>query len=126
MGDFAGTPGDGIDGFAAHFRNGRRRLSHASREWSHAEAATITTAGVTAWQALVSDGQVKTGDTVLALGTGGVLIALQIAKMTGAAVIVTSSSDENWNVSAPSVPTMCSTIAKSQTGEAGVGPRAMP
>jgi NADPH:quinone reductase-like Zn-dependent oxidoreductase len=78
------------------FRYGRRRLSpHAPRGWGHAEAATITTAGVTAWRALVGDGQIKTGDTVLVLGTGGVSIAaLQIAKMTGAAVIATSSSDE--------------------------------
>ena len=40
-------------------------------------------------------GQVKPGDTVLALGTGGVsLFALQFAKAAGAKVIITSSSDE--------------------------------
>ena len=96
VGDFAGTPGDGIDGFAAHFSiRAATAFTHAPRGWSHAEAATITTAGVTAWRALVGDGQIKTGDTVLVLGTGGVSIAaLQIAKMTGAAVIATSSSDE--------------------------------
>jgi NADPH:quinone reductase-like Zn-dependent oxidoreductase len=96
VGDLAGTPGDGIDGFAADFSvRAATAFTHAPRGWSHAEAATITTAGVTAWRALVDDGQIKTGDTVLVLGTGGVSIAaLQIAKMTGAAVIATSSSDE--------------------------------
>src|SRR5580704_3648928 len=68
VGDFAGTPGDGIDGFAAHFSvRAATALTHAPRGWSHAEAATITTAGVTAWRALVGDGQIKTGDTVLVL-----------------------------------------------------------
>jgi NADPH:quinone reductase-like Zn-dependent oxidoreductase len=96
VGDLAGTPGDGIDGFAAHLSvRAATAFTHAPRDWSHAEAATVTTAGVTAWRALVGDGQIKTGDTVLVLGTGGVSIAaLQIAKMTGAAVIATSSSDE--------------------------------
>ena len=96
----AGTPGDGIDGFAAHlFGSGAATaFTHAPRGWSwHAEAATITTAGVTAWRkALVGDGKSKPSTPArLVLGTGGVSIAaLQIAKMTGAAVIATSSSDE--------------------------------
>jgi NADPH:quinone reductase-like Zn-dependent oxidoreductase len=96
VGDLAGTPGDGIDGFASNFSvRAATAFTHAPRDWSHAEAATVTTAGVTAWRALVGDGQIKAGDTVLVLGTGGVSIAaLQIAKMTGAAVIATSSSDE--------------------------------
>jgi len=96
VGSFARTPGDGIDGFATHFSvRAATAFTHAPRGWSHAEAATITTAGVTAWRALVGDGQIKPGDTVLVLGTGGVSIAaLQIAKMTGAAVIATSSSDQ--------------------------------
>jgi len=59
-----------------------------------AEAATLPIAGVTAWSTL-AEGRVKTGDTVLAQGTGGVsLFALQFAKLAGAFVIVTSSSDE--------------------------------
>jgi NADPH:quinone reductase-like Zn-dependent oxidoreductase len=96
VGDLAGTPGDGIDGFAAHFSvRPTTAFTHAPRGWSHAEAATITTAGVTAWRALVGDGQIKAGDSVLVLGTGGVSIAaLQIAKIMGAVVIATSSSDE--------------------------------
>jgi NADPH:quinone reductase-like Zn-dependent oxidoreductase len=59
------------------------------------EAAVLPCAGCTAWSALVNVGtRVKAGDTVLCLGTGGVSIfALQIARMAGARVIVTSSSD---------------------------------
>lgn len=60
-----------------------------------AEAATLTCAGVTAWSALFTHGEIRPGDTVLVLGTGGVSIfALQLARLTGARVIVTSSSDE--------------------------------
>lgn len=62
---------------------------------SFEEAATLPCAAVTAWNALVVSGNVKAGDTVLTLGTGGVSIfAVQIAKHFGARVISTSSSDE--------------------------------
>ena len=94
--NFAGTPGDGIDGFGAQYAvRAASAFTHAPRGWSHAEAATITTAGLTAWRALVVDGGLKAGDRVLVLGSGGVSIAaLQIARMMGASVIATSSSDE--------------------------------
>ena len=60
-----------------------------------AEAATLPCAALTAWQALVTRGNVSADETVLLLGTGGVSIfALQFAKMHGARVILTSSSDE--------------------------------
>lgn len=63
--------------------------------FSYAEAAAFPCAGVTAWHALAVQAQLKPGDTVLLLGTGGVSIfALQIAKMFGATVIITSGSDE--------------------------------
>jgi NADPH:quinone reductase-like Zn-dependent oxidoreductase len=94
--DFSTTPGDGIDGYAREVVVGPATgFTHAPKGWSHGEAATLTTAGVTAWRALVADGGLKAGDSVLVLGTGGVSIfALQIAKAMGAAVIATSSSDE--------------------------------
>jgi NADPH:quinone reductase-like Zn-dependent oxidoreductase len=59
------------------------------------EAATLTCAGVTAWNALVGEPRLMPGDTVLVQGTGGVSIfALQLASLFGARVIVTSSSDD--------------------------------
>jgi NADPH:quinone reductase-like Zn-dependent oxidoreductase len=62
---------------------------------SDEEVATLPCAGVTAWNALFETGSVKAGDSVLALGTGGVsMFALQFACMAGARVIVTSSSDD--------------------------------
>ena len=61
---------------------------------SYLEAATLPCAAVTAWNALQS-ANLKAGDTVLLLGTGGVSIfGLQLAKAQGANVIITSSSDE--------------------------------
>jgi len=59
------------------------------------EAATLPCAAVTAWNAVVEEGEVGAEDIVLLQGTGGVsLFALQFAKMAGAQVILISSSDE--------------------------------
>jgi NADPH:quinone reductase-like Zn-dependent oxidoreductase len=95
-GDFSRVPGDGIDGFACEYAvRPATAFTHAPKGFSHVEAATITTAGLAAWRALVELGNLKAGDTVLALGTGGVSIfALQIARAMGARVAITSSSDE--------------------------------
>jgi NADPH:quinone reductase-like Zn-dependent oxidoreductase len=95
-GDFLTVPGDGVDGYA------RERVvrpaswfTKAPEGWSATESATLPTAGVTAWRALIGDGALKPGDTVLVLGTGGVAIfGLQLAKAMGASVILTSSSDQ--------------------------------
>lgn len=92
---FSTVPGDGLDGYArqevvvpAHW------FTHAPAGYSHAEAATLTCAGLTAWRALFVDNAIKPGDTVLVQGTGGVSIfALQFAKAAGARVIATSSSN---------------------------------
>ena len=62
---------------------------------SFEEGATLPCAAVTAWNALVVSGNLKAGQTVLTLGTGGVSVfALQFAKMHCARVIVASSSDK--------------------------------
>jgi NADPH:quinone reductase-like Zn-dependent oxidoreductase len=62
---------------------------------SFEEGATLPCAALTAWNALHVSGKVKSGDSVLTLGTGGVSVfAVQIAKMAGARVIATSSSEE--------------------------------
>jgi NADPH:quinone reductase-like Zn-dependent oxidoreductase len=60
---------------------------------SFSEASTLPCAAVTAWNGLVEAG-LKAGDAVLVQGTGGVSIfALQFAKMSGARVLIISSSD---------------------------------
>lgn len=96
VGDFSRTPGDGIDGFAQEFVVlPATAFTRAPKGFDAVEAATITTAGLTAWRALVVDGGIKAGDTVLLLGTGGVSIwALQLARLMGATVAITSSSGE--------------------------------
>ena len=59
------------------------------------EAATLPCAGVTAWNALVTHGEIRAGQTVLIQGTGGVsTLALQLSVLLGARAIVLSSSDE--------------------------------
>ena len=70
-------------------------LARAPVGLSHAEAATLGCAGLTAWRVLFVEAGLRPGQTVLLQGTGGVsLIALGLAKMAGARVILTSSSDE--------------------------------
>ena len=62
---------------------------------SYEEAATLPCAAVTAWNALVARGRLAAGETVLVQGSGGVSVfALQFARLTGARVIATSSSDD--------------------------------
>lgn len=60
------------------------------------EAAAFSLATLTAWRMLITRAALRPGETVLIWGIGGGvgLAALQIAKLTGARVIVTSSSDE--------------------------------
>ncbi|WP_309891504.1 NAD(P)-dependent alcohol dehydrogenase [Archangium sp.] len=62
---------------------------------SDEEASTLPCAALTAWSALVTHGGLKAGDTVLLQGTGGVSIfALQLARMMGARVLLTSSRED--------------------------------
>jgi NADPH:quinone reductase-like Zn-dependent oxidoreductase len=61
---------------------------------SDEEAATLPCAGVTAWNAVAEALAVTPGETLVTLGTGGVsLFALQFARLRGARVVITSSSD---------------------------------
>ena len=96
VGGFSHTPGDGVAGMASEYVvRSENAFTPAPAGWSHTEAATITTSGLTAWRALVVNGGLKAGETVLVQGTGGVSVAaLQLAKAMGARVIATSSSDE--------------------------------
>lgn len=68
------------------------------RGWTVAEAATLPCAAVTAWAALMTRGQLRSKETVLILGTGGVAIfALQFAAAQGARSIVVSRSADKLN-----------------------------
>lgn len=87
--------GGAIDGVAAEYRVFSEEGLVAIPEYlSYEEAASLPCAAVTAWNALCESGDIKAGETVLTLGTGGVSIfALQFATMAGARVLVTSSDD---------------------------------
>lgn len=90
--DALGSPRDGVLTEYAVF--GEHGLVRLPESLSYEEAATLPCAGVTAWNAVVGGRQIKPGETVVTLGTGGVSIfALQLAKAAGARVIITSSSD---------------------------------
>lgn len=70
-------------------------LSAAPTSLTDVEAATVPIAGLTAWFALIEEGRLAPGQTVVVQGTGGVsLFGLQIAKAAGARVIVTSGDDD--------------------------------
>jgi NADPH:quinone reductase-like Zn-dependent oxidoreductase len=87
--------GGSIDGMLSEFvvlnQQGVVKIpAHLSLE----EAATLPCAAVTAWCCLTDQRQLLPGDTVLTLGSGGVSVfAIQIARMFGARVIATTSSD---------------------------------
>jgi NADPH:quinone reductase-like Zn-dependent oxidoreductase len=90
------TLGGPLDGMLAEYavlhEDG---VVHVPAHLTDEEAATLPCAAVTAWSALFTDGELKAGETVLAQGTGGVsLFALQFARLAGARVIITSSSDK--------------------------------
>jgi NADPH:quinone reductase-like Zn-dependent oxidoreductase len=88
--------GGGLDGMLAQYvvleQDGVVALpAHLSFE----EGANLPCAAVTAWHALAEHARIVAGQTVLVQGTGGVSIfALQLARLMGAQVIVTSSSEE--------------------------------
>jgi NADPH:quinone reductase-like Zn-dependent oxidoreductase len=81
LADYVALPEHGVCHFPAHL--------------TYEEAATLPCAALTAWNALFNVASTKPGDTIVIQGTGGVSIfALQFAKLVGARVLGTSSSDE--------------------------------
>lgn len=92
----AASLGGSIDGCAVEYRVlPATGLARTPEHLSDIEAATLPCAALTAWSALISQGRIGPGDTVLTQGTGGVsLFALQFAKLAGARVIATSSTTE--------------------------------
>lgn len=92
----AQVPGDSIDGYARDFVTVPETwFTKAPRGYSAAEASTLPCAALTAWRALMVNGQMQAGETVLVMGSGGVSVfALQLAKAMNATVVATTSSNE--------------------------------
>ena len=71
-----------------------KALAKKPKNLSHEEAAVVPLAALTAWQALLSQGRLKSGQRVLIhAGAGGVgVMAIQIAKAFGAFVAATAGT----------------------------------
>lgn len=106
-------------------------LSHAPQNLGALEAATLTCAGLTAWNALYGLKPLLPGEWVLTQGTGGVsLFAIQFAKAAGARVIATTSSADKCEtlkklgadhvINYKDDPNWGATAKKLTTGGAGV------
>lgn len=87
-----GMPDDGT--FAERIAVDADLLAAKPAHLSWAEAAALPLAGLTAWRALFTQGQLRSGQTVLVTGIGGgvATFALQFAAVAGAKVLVTSSA----------------------------------
>lgn len=85
------VPGGLAEYVAVPAANVRRLPDHVSYE----AAAAFVLTHMTAWRMIVTQGQVRLGQDVLILGVGGGVssAAVQIARLCGARVWVTSSSD---------------------------------
>ena len=103
-GDDDGAPGRGwqilgdyVDGtYAELVTVPRENLFPKPRDWSWTDAAALPLAGLTAQRALFTRGGLRAGETVLVLGAGGgvATFAISLARLAGARVVVTSSTQE--------------------------------
>jgi NADPH:quinone reductase-like Zn-dependent oxidoreductase len=92
-----GIIGEHADGgFAEYFACPARHLLKVPGGVDFNAAAAAALVYQTAWRATVVRGQVKPGEWVLVTGAGGSvsIAAIQIAKMAGAHVVATTSTDE--------------------------------
>jgi NADPH:quinone reductase-like Zn-dependent oxidoreductase len=91
----AGALGGDVDGMLRELATFRSdALVPIPAHLSFEQAATLPCAAVTAWNGLFSSGNLQPKQTLLLQGTGGVsLFGLQFARMTGANIILISSSD---------------------------------
>jgi NADPH:quinone reductase-like Zn-dependent oxidoreductase len=94
--EYAAQLGGSLDGMLTECAVlSEEALVHIPDHLSFEEAAALPCAAVTAWNALLGGQVLQAGDSVLTLGSGGVsLFALQFAKLFGARVIATTSSEE--------------------------------
>jgi len=91
-----GVLGEHVTGtFAEAVRVSERNLAPLAAHASWPEAAAYPLATLTAYRMLATRAALRPGETVLIWGIGGgvALAGLQVAKLLGARVIVTSSSD---------------------------------
>jgi NADPH:quinone reductase-like Zn-dependent oxidoreductase len=88
--------GVGVQGvFAEYIVLPEKSLVKVPANLTFEEGATLSLAGLTAWNAIMNVARLKAGEIVLLQGTGGVSIfALKFAKAIGARVIILSGSDE--------------------------------
>lgn len=94
--EYAPQIGGSLDGMLAEMVVlNEEAVLHIPAHLSFEEAATLPCAAVTAWNALTGVRPLQAGDNVLILGSGGVsLFALQFAKLFGARVLATTSSND--------------------------------
>ncbi len=94
--DLIDQPGCTLDGMLTEFARLDEQWAVALPEhlnWE--EAATLTCAGLTAWNATAGQHVLQLGQSVLLIGTGGVsLFALQFARLLGCRVVVVTSRIE--------------------------------
>ncbi|ADD41440.1 NADP-dependent oxidoreductase [Stackebrandtia nassauensis] len=93
-----GFPRKGRDGaYAEYVIGGSRQFAHKPEALTHVEAAGLSLAGLTAWQALVDLGGIRKGHTVLIHAAAGGVghLAVQIAAAHGAHVIGTASAPKH-------------------------------
>jgi len=91
----AANLGGSIDGVACEYRVfAEDAIVRGPKHLNFVRSATLPCAALTAWAAVIGQGGVGPGASVLTQGTGGVsLFALQFARAAGAQVIATSSSE---------------------------------
>ncbi|WP_433754491.1 NADP-dependent oxidoreductase [Nocardia sp. CA-135398] len=84
-------------GYAEYVVAPSRQLVRKPSGLTHAEAAALPLAGLTAWQMLVDIAELQAGQRVLIHGAGGGVghLAVQIAKARGAYVIGTASAGKH-------------------------------
>ncbi len=87
--------GESLNGFMTEYSLvNADSLTKIPEGYSYAEAATLPTAALTAWNGLFETGSIESGQSVLIEGTGGMSIfGLQLAKAAGAKIYATTSSE---------------------------------
>ena len=102
-------------GYAEYVKAPAKNAIQISSDLSYVDASAIPIAYLTAWHMLVTRAQVRPGDDVLVLsaGSGVGSAGLQIAKLCGARIFATASTDEKLEHARQMEPISQSTIRRS-------------